>query len=50
MFGDQDILATYGAGSDIRLYNVTNEKSVTNVNFETSDRQNTSCLRVNLKK
>ncbi|CAD1473974.1 unnamed protein product, partial [Heterotrigona itama] len=49
MFGDQDILATYGAGSDIRLYNVTNGKSVTNVNFETNDRQNTSCLRVNLK-
>lgn len=50
MFGDQDILATYGAGSDIRLYNITNGKSVTNANFETNDRQNTSCLCVNLKK
>nr|XP_033203370.1 WD repeat-containing protein 34-like [Bombus vancouverensis nearcticus] len=50
MLGNQDIFATYGAGSEIRLYNVTGGKSVTNINFETTDRQNTSCLRVNLRK
>ncbi|XP_017752819.1 PREDICTED: WD repeat-containing protein 34-like [Eufriesea mexicana] len=50
MMGNQDILATYGAGSNIRLYNVTDGRSVTNVNFEKADRENTSCLRVNFKK
>lgn len=50
MPGNQDIFATYGAGSEIRLYNVTGGKSVTNINFDTTDRQNTSCLRVNLRR
>lgn len=50
MMGNQDILATYGAGSNIRLYNVTDGRSVTNVNFDIADRENTSCLRVNSKK
>lgn len=50
MIGNQDILATYGASSKIILYNVTDGTIVTNVNLETIDRENTSCLRVNLKR
>lgn len=50
MIGNQDILATYGASSKIILYNVTNGTVITNVNLETNDRENTSCLRVNLKR
>ncbi|KOC71025.1 WD repeat-containing protein 34 [Habropoda laboriosa] len=50
MIGNQDILASYGAGSNIGLYNVTDGKVITNVNFESTNRENTSCLRVNSKK
>lgn len=50
MIGNQDVLAAYGAGSNIRLYNITDGKPVTNVNFESPDRENTSCLRVNSKR
>ncbi|XP_076629968.1 cytoplasmic dynein 2 intermediate chain 2 [Colletes latitarsis] len=49
MIGNKDVLATYGAGSNVRLYNVTDGRQVTNVKFETSDRENTSCLCVNSK-
>ncbi|XP_031843226.1 cytoplasmic dynein 2 intermediate chain 2 [Nomia melanderi] len=50
MLGNSDVLATYGAGSNIRLYNVTDGRPVTTIKFEASDRENTSCLRVNSKK
>ncbi|XP_076650747.1 cytoplasmic dynein 2 intermediate chain 2 [Halictus rubicundus] len=50
MLGNQDVLATYGAGSDVKLYNVTDGTPVTAIKFETSGRDNTSCLRVNSKK
>ncbi|XP_034179867.2 cytoplasmic dynein 2 intermediate chain 2 [Osmia lignaria lignaria] len=50
LIGNSDVLATYGASSNIRLYNVTDGKLVTNVKFESSDRENVSCLRVNGKK
>ncbi|KZC13094.1 WD repeat-containing protein 34 [Dufourea novaeangliae] len=50
MIGNQDVLAAYGAGSQIRLYNVTDGRPITSVKFEESDRENTSCLRVNSKK
>lgn len=47
MIGNRDVLATYGAGSNVKLYNVTNGRPVTNVKFDNSRRENTSCLRVN---
>ncbi|XP_054011783.1 cytoplasmic dynein 2 intermediate chain 2-like [Hylaeus anthracinus] len=50
MIGNQDVLATYGAGSNIKLYNITDGRPVTNVKFETPGRENASCLRVNSKK
>ena len=50
MIGNQDVLATYGAGPNIRLYNVADGRPITNVKFEVSGRENTSSLRVNSKK
>nr|XP_033324896.1 WD repeat-containing protein 34-like [Megalopta genalis]XP_033324897.1 WD repeat-containing protein 34-like [Megalopta genalis] len=50
MLGNPDVLATYGAGSNVRLYNIADGTPVTAIKFETSDRDNTSCLRVNSKK
>ncbi|XP_076759586.1 cytoplasmic dynein 2 intermediate chain 2 [Xylocopa sonorina] len=47
---NQDVLVTYGVGSNIRLYNITNGRFIKNVDFENTDRGNTSCLRVNSKK
>ncbi|CAL7937940.1 unnamed protein product [Xylocopa violacea] len=47
---NQDVLATYGVGSNIGLYNITDGRFVKNINFENTDRGNTSCLRVNSKK
>ncbi|XP_003701421.1 cytoplasmic dynein 2 intermediate chain 2 [Megachile rotundata] len=50
LMGNSDVLAAYGASSNVSLYNITNGKPVTNVKFEPTDRENVSCLRVNCKK
>ncbi|XP_017886310.1 WD repeat-containing protein 34-like [Ceratina calcarata] len=46
MTWNRDILATYGVGPKIGLYDVTDGRLVTNANFESPDRQNSSCLCV----
>ncbi|XP_076241568.1 cytoplasmic dynein 2 intermediate chain 2 [Calliopsis andreniformis] len=50
MAGYQDVLAAYGAGPTIRLYNIADGRPITNVKFEKTDRENTNCLRVNSKR
>lgn len=50
MIGNQDVFATYGAGPDINLYNVMDGKAVTDLKFETAERENISSLRINSKR
>lgn len=47
MIGNEDVFATYGAGPNIRLYNVTNATVVSNINFDAVGRENATSLRVN---
>ncbi|XP_011499211.1 PREDICTED: WD repeat-containing protein 34-like [Ceratosolen solmsi marchali] len=49
-FGNQNIFLAYGAGSEVKFFNVNNGRPLTKMMLYSESRENTSCLNFNPKR